>query len=296
VVPAVITFAFDPILRLGDLVVPWETLGTAGAILLALLGGAALARRTPPDGNGRRLHLDDLLIVVVGAVPGAIIGGRIGYALIHADYYGGHLGALLDPSQGGFELSLAVAGGVLSGAYLAAVLDAPVGRWAHVAAIPLLLAIGGGKAAMAWGASGQGTLIGAPLATRYVGPGPWGSLAADLPAHPSQLYEAGAVLVLAAVLTLALVGGAFRRRDGRLLPAAIALWLAARVAVGSTWRDPAVLGPLCADQVLSLALLALSVLSIALLAVRPRRSMRAAATPDWPDPAVASSWRRSAGD
>jgi prolipoprotein diacylglyceryltransferase len=295
VVPSVITFAFDPILRLGDLAVPWETLGIAGAILLALVGAAALARRTPPDADGRRLRLDDLLTIVLGAVPGAIVGGRIGYALIHADYYSSHLAAVLDPSQGGFELSLAVAGGILSAAYLAAVLDAPVGRWAHVAAVPLLLAIEGGKAAMAWGASGQGSVSSAALATRYLGPGPWGSLAPDLPAHPSQLFEAGVVLVIAAALVLALAEGAFARRDGRLLPVAVALWLAGRVVVATTWRDPAVLGPLCADQVLSLVLLGLSVLSFVLLTLRARRPVRTSSKPDWPDPAMAGTWRGSAG-
>ena len=240
---AVITFDFDPLIPFAGVAVRWETVGTAGAILLALLAAAILARRAPSHADGRRLHLDDLLSIAIAAVPGAIVGGRLGYALIHLDYFSSHLSALLDPGQGGFELALGVAGGILTAAYLARVIEAPVGRWAHVAAVPLLLAIEGGKAAMAWGGSGQGTLHVAEWTTRYAGSGPWGSLGPELPAHPSQLYEGGIALGIAALLTAAVASGAFGRRDGRLLLVALAAWLVGRAAIATTWRDPAVLGP-----------------------------------------------------
>ncbi len=288
---AAITFEFDPVVRLGSLAVPWETLGIAAVVALAILATAVLAARTPPDALGRRLHLDDLLWIAVGVVPGAIVGGRLGYALIHLDYYASGPGALLDPGQGGFELALAVAGGILTGAYVAWTLGAPIGRWAHVAAIPMLLLIEGGKAAMAWGGSGQGALADVSWATRYLGPGPWGSLAPQLPAQPSQLYEAGVALAAGVLLVVVVAAGAFRRRDGRLLMVALMLWLAGRVLVATTWRDPLVLGPLSADQLLSLALIGIAVvgaLSIPLLGPRARES---AAPPAWPEPTVAGTWR-----
>ncbi|HYM83423.1 MAG TPA: prolipoprotein diacylglyceryl transferase family protein, partial [Candidatus Dormibacteraeota bacterium] len=194
---AVVTFEFDPIVRIAGLAVRWESIGIAGSILLALLAAALLARSVPVDSEGRRLHADDLLSIAVGAVPGAIVGGRIGYALVHLDYYGGHAAVLFDPTQGGFQLGLAVVGGMLTGAYVARVVDAPVGRWAHTAAIPLLILLGSGKAAMAWGGSGQGAISSAPWATSYAGAGPWGSVAPDLPAQPAQLYESGVALGIA---------------------------------------------------------------------------------------------------
>jgi prolipoprotein diacylglyceryltransferase len=54
------------------------------------------------------------VFIVVGVVPGAVIGGHISYLLLHADYFG-TAPSLLDPTVGGLELGLAVVGGVLTG-------------------------------------------------------------------------------------------------------------------------------------------------------------------------------------
>ena len=168
---AVIVLDFDPYLHLGDRSIRWETLGIAAAVLLGILVAALLAGRTPghdaligeeePPEEEREgpwhLRRDDLLFILLGAVPGAVVLGRLGYGLLHMDYYGGNWRALLDPAQGSLELTLAVVGGTLTGIYVAALLDAPVGRWLHVAIAPLLLVLGLGKAAQALGGSGQGT-------------------------------------------------------------------------------------------------------------------------------------------
>jgi prolipoprotein diacylglyceryltransferase len=51
----------------------------------------------------------------------------------------------------------------------------------------------------------------------FQGPRPWGSLAPDLPSHPSQLYEAAATAIVLAFIGLILRLGAFARRDGSAL-------------------------------------------------------------------------------
>jgi phosphatidylglycerol:prolipoprotein diacylglycerol transferase len=260
--PAVIVFAFDPAIGLGGLVIRWETLGIAAAILAGLVAAAVLAGRLAAP-TGERLRRDDLLFIGLGVVPGAVIGGRLGYVVLHLDYYAAQPGSIADAGQGGFQLSLAVAGGVLSGMFVCRLLDAPVRTWLHVAALPLLIAIEGGKAAMAFGGSGQGRPSVEAWATAYLGDGPWGSLAPALPSIPAQLIEAGATAAVAAGLVIALLGGAFGRRDGRLFLAAVGGWLVVRLAVATTWRDPAVLGPLRVDQLISIALLA--VIAVALV-------------------------------
>jgi phosphatidylglycerol:prolipoprotein diacylglycerol transferase len=264
VVPvAVVVFEFDPWLRLDIGSVRWETLGLAGAVFLALVAAAVLARRTPanrPDGPS--LRLDDLLFIGLGIVPGAVIGGRIGYVLIHLDYYTANPSAIIDASQGGLQLSLAVAGGTLTGLYVTRLLDAPAGRWLHVAAVPLLLAIEGGKLAMAWGGSGQGVPALEPWSTAYLGPGPWGSLAPELPSVPSQVIEGLATAAIGATLAVIVAAGVFGRRNGRLFLVAVGAWLVVRLVVATTWRDPDVVGPLAADQVISIALLVLVALGL----------------------------------
>src|SRR4249919_1382019 len=70
----------------------------------------------PATGDPKHLRLDDLLYIAVAALPGAVVGGRIGYVLTHLPYYSANPGAAFDVGQGGFELSLAVVGGTLTAA------------------------------------------------------------------------------------------------------------------------------------------------------------------------------------
>ena len=252
----VILFDFAADFEIAGLTVRWGTVALAGVIVLVVVVAAIIAARTQRPARSAApgavaLSQEDLLLIVLSAVPGAIVGGRIGYVLSHLDYYGGHPSAILDPTQGSLELGLAVVGGTLTALVVAYGLGAPVGRWLHVAAIPLLLGIALGKLAMVLSGDGQGLPSDAWWATAYLGRGPWGSLAPGVPSHPAQLYEGGLTL-LALVLLLALLAtGRFRARDGRAYLAAIALWVVARVGVGFVWRDPAVLGPLGATQLIA---------------------------------------------
>lgn len=294
---AVIRLAFDPLLHVGDGDVRLETVALAAIILVALLVAGRFAAATPawvdpgPYASGPRLRLDDLLFIAIGIIPGAVIGGRLAYALLHADYYAANPFAITDPSQGGLSLSLAVAGGALTGGYVTRLVSASVGRWAHAAILPTLFLLAAGKLAGVLGADGQGAPSNLPWATSYAGDGPWSSLAAFVPSHPSQVYEALAVCAAAVVLMLLHAAGVFRRRDGTMFPAGIALWAIARAGVATTWRDSRVLGPLRAEQLIDIGLaavcLAIAVLVPRLHARRVAGPVRGAAAdePEWPDPA-----------
>ena len=261
-----LTFAFDPVIHLGDTAsVRIETIALAVVLFAGMVVFARIAQRTPAVGPyvpAPGLRPDDLIFIVIGAVPGAIIGGRIGYVLAHLDYYSANPNAIIDMAQGGLSLTLAVPLGCLTGAIIARLIGAPVARWLHASAFPLLLVLSLGKLVGLLGASGQGVPSDMPLATAYVGPGPWGSLGPDIPSHPSQLYEA--VLVAAAIAVLAVLSRweVIARRDGAAFFVAIGLWALARFAVAFTWRDPAVVGPLRAEQVMLLILVALALVGI----------------------------------
>lgn len=242
---AVIVFDFDPYLHVGDGVVRWETLGIAGAIFAAILLAALGARRLD-------LRADDLLFVVLGIVPGAVIGGRIGYIFLHPEFFGASPGAILDPGVGSLELGLAVVGGALSGGVVAALIGGSVGAWFTIAALPVLVVIGAGKLAMVLGGTGQGQPWNGNFATAYLGEGPWGSLAPALPSHPSQAYEGVATLVVLAVVIMALAIPAMRRPDGRAFFLAVGLWAVVRSIIVTTWRDPISAGPFRTEQILAL--------------------------------------------
>ena len=280
---AVIYFDFDPYAHLfGDLTVRWGAIALTATIVAALVVAGLLAR-------AGGLRPDDVVFIAVGIVPGAVIGGRLGYLILHASYYGSDPGRLLDPAIGGLELGLAVVGGFITGAYVAGLLGASVGRWLHVAAVPVVFALGAGKLALVLTGSGQGLPSDAGWATAYLGAGPWGSLAPALPSLPSQALEGLATLAILAVLAVALMLGAFRRRDGRLFFVAIGLWAVARAAVSTTWRDPVVVGGLNAGGLIALGIavgcaIALVFLTLRRASIEDAQGADARADIAWPDP------------
>jgi len=270
---AVLAFDFDPLWHLGDGGVRWETAAIAGAIFLSVVLAGVAARSSG-------LRVDDLLFVILGIVPGAVVGGRLGYVLIHPAFFTTEPGRILDPGVGSLELTLAVVGGALAGSLVALLLDGRPGPWLRVATFPTLLVLGAGKLAMVLGGSGQGLPTSGEPATAYLGAGPWGSLGPAIPSIPSQALEAAATgIVIVAVVVASLIP-ALRRADGRLFLLAFAGWAFARGIVASTWRDPVVAGPLRAEQVIA-AVVAVGSIALALLLIAIHRGQ--------PDVAVAST-------
>ena len=264
--PAVINFAFDPVLKLGDTAsVRIETLGVAAVIFVGIAFAARIGRLTPAVGPyvpAPTLRADDLIFIVVGAVPGAIVGGRLGYVLTHYDYYLVNPSLIVDPTRGGFELTLAVPLAILTGAIIARLVGAPVARWMHAIAFPMLFVLAAGKLVGVLGANGQGSPTNVEWATAYTGDGPWDSLGPAVASHPSQLYEAGLVLVAIVLLALVSRWEVIRRRDGAALFVALGLWAIARFAVAFTWRDPVLVGPLRIEQAMLVGLFAIAVIGL----------------------------------
>lgn len=285
--PAIIELTFDPYLLVGGLGVRWATIALGAAVFLALVVTAlAAGRQQAGAGPDRALRRDDLLFIVLGIIPGAVIGGRLTYVLIHLDYYRANPSLIIDPSSGSLALSGAVVLGTLTGIYVAGLLDAPIGRWLDIAAVSLVLALGLGKLAQVLDGSGQGILSNVSWATAYLGPGPWGVLGPGLPALPVQVYEAlGDGILLLALLVLGRLAP-FRGGRGRRFLLALGGWAVVRFVVAWWWRDAAVLGALKAEQLIDLAIVLIAMVALAGLARRPATIART--TPSGPPPAVPS--------
>jgi prolipoprotein diacylglyceryltransferase len=279
-VPAVIGLDFDPSTVVFGLSIRLETLAIAGTVFLVLVLVALSAGRSRPAAGPNwgaedappKLRRDDLMLIAFGVVPGAVVGGRLGYALMHWDYYSANPSAIADPGQGGFGLTLAVVLGTLAGIAVARLLAAPLGRWLAVATLPMLIGLGLGKLAMVLGGSGQGSYSNASWATSYVQQGPWNSINPDFAAVPSQAIEGALVLAVALLILVVpfslrlrlrpmwrVVGpGLAPRREwsllvgGRRYLTGLGLWAVVRFVAAFTWRDARVLGPLVADQVVLL--------------------------------------------
>ncbi|HXR26359.1 MAG TPA: prolipoprotein diacylglyceryl transferase family protein [Candidatus Baltobacteraceae bacterium] len=299
---AIVRLDFDPILHMRgpvNLDVAYATLAVAGAIFLAILVAARFA-----DRSGRRtglpgLRLDDLLFIVLGIIPGAVVGGRLMYALDYLPYYQAHPLALVDPAQGGLSLLGAVIGGAVTGAYIAGLLDS-ASRWLDVAGTSMLLVIGLGKFAMLLDGAGQGQFWTGAWAVAFVGGGPWLSPSAQIPAQPAQVYE-GLWALLGILVVLAVHAGPVLRhlpervrqagtwaanretlgepvargrlRFGYLFLVALVWWLVGRIAIAFVWRDDDVLGPLDVEQVAAIVVLLVILIGVLVASIRQPRPL-----------------------
>ncbi len=300
---AVIRLDFDPTVTWFGLTVRLETLAIAAALFLAITlagigAGRMQSRLDRSEGNGDaeglpRLRRDDLILIAFGAVPGAVLGGRLGYGLIHFDYYSANPAALADPGQGSFALTLGVLFGLFGALGVARLLAAPIGRWLHVASVPLLIGLSLSKFAMMLGGAGQGSYSDASWTTSYVRPGPWESANPGLSAVPSQALEGGLVLLVALLILVGPVFARFRLRRWRRIVrpgwvarldwaalrgasrfvTALCLWAIVRLVAAFTWRDAQVLGPFGAEQLVLVAIPGTCVVSIG--ANRLSRRLRA---------------------
>ena len=252
--PAVIPLAFDPVVHFGDLEVRVQTLFLAGIVFAALLVAARIGRLTPqasPFVPPPTLRPDEIPFLVLGIVPGR--GHR------RADRVRPAPPGLL-PGQPGCDRRpgagepRARARRRRAGSWE----GWPSPGWSELRVIdgctrrslPVLFVLAAGKLVAVLAGDGQGLPSDARWATAFQGPGPWGSLAPEVPSHPSQLYEAIATTVVLAILGLILRLGAFARRDGSALLVAVALWAVGRGIAAMTWRDAAVVGPLKAEHLI----------------------------------------------
>jgi prolipoprotein diacylglyceryltransferase len=198
------------------------------------------------------IRADDTLYVLLGVVPGAVVGGRLVHGLAFSDAYLADPASLLDLGRGSLSLLGAVLGGALSGAYVCRLLGHPVTAWADAATVPLLMAIGLGKLALVLAGGGQGAPLDAPWALAFQGPGPWLSAHPDTPAHPSQVYEG-----LFALAGIALCAFYLRQRSwagsGGVFLFGLSWWVGWRGIVAFTWRDePIFAGIIGAEQAATL--------------------------------------------
>ncbi|HUP83429.1 MAG TPA: prolipoprotein diacylglyceryl transferase family protein [Candidatus Limnocylindria bacterium] len=302
---AVIEFDFDPLFRIAGMTIRWQTIGVTIGLLIALALAALMApnvraqrpffRRRAPDltphfpqaptvEHARRvrpLRLDDMLLIIAGIVPGAVVVGRAFHGLDFWSFYASQPGQLFDPSVGSLSLLGAVIGGLMTASYVARMIDAPVRRWFDAAAVPMLVALGLGKLAQLLGGSGQGLPFDGSWAVAFSGAGPWVSTSAAMPSHPAQVYEG--LWMLAGIPIVLLVAGKRHTptrvnhwvawadrtaREGSLFAAALGWFLLGRLAVGYTWRDEAIVGGLNVEQTLALITMMLALLFYGMLHYR----------------------------
>jgi phosphatidylglycerol:prolipoprotein diacylglycerol transferase len=226
--PAVIVYpAIDPVaLRLGPLSVHWYGLAYVAAFIISGLLIRHFARRWELG-----LSDDDVVLMVIYAIVGVIVGSRIGYVLIYggSEYWANpmRIFALWD---GGMAFHGGLAG-ILTAGYLAArSLKMPFLSVCDLGAIGAPSGFLFGRIANFINGELWGRTSDVPWAMVFPNAG-------GVPRHPSQLYEAlleGAVLLTVMIL---LARKLPPRPRGQLLGALLVMYGSFRIAV-EFFRQP----------------------------------------------------------
>lgn len=217
----------DPVaVQLGPLQVRWYgiayVIGFVGAWLLLRF----LARRWQIN-----LSDDDALTILLAAVIGVVVGGRLGYVLFYGgDYYLSNPAAAFAIWDGGMSFHGGLAGILIAGAIVARQFGMPWLTLCDLGAVGAPIGFLLGRLANFINAELWGRVTNVPWAVVFPAAGPLGR-------HPSQLYEAlleGLVLfVLMLVLALRLPA----RPRGELLGWLLCGYAVARIGV-EFFREP----------------------------------------------------------
>lgn len=186
----------DPIaFRVGPLAVHWYGIAYLAGFVGAVLIMRWLARRWDVG-----LSDDDLLTVLLCAIIGVILGGRLGYVLFYgARYYLANPGEVLALWDGGMSFHGGLVGILVAGVVAGRLVGVPWLTLWDLGAVGAPIGFGLGRVANFINGELWGRVSDVPWAVVFPGAGP-------LPRHPSQLYEAvleGAVL-FAIMLALSL--------------------------------------------------------------------------------------------
>ena len=171
----------DPIaFAAGPFVVRWYGLAYVVGFALAAFIIYAVARRWKIG-----MSEDNLLTLMVCAIVGVVLGGRLGYVLFYGDgYYFSHPMEILAFNQGGMSFHGGLVGLLAGGAVAAKLTRIPFLTLADLGAIAAPMGVFFGRCANFV----NGELWGAP--TDWPIGVVFGGAAGMMPRHPSQLYEA----------------------------------------------------------------------------------------------------------
>ena len=261
----------DPVaFAVGPFVVRWYGIAYVAGFVCAALVLWQVAKRWKV-----RVDADSLLTVVLCAIVGVILGGRLGYVLVYGDgYYFSHPAEILAFSHGGMSFHGGLIGALLSGIVAARFTGIPYLTLADMGCVAAPIGLFFGRCANFV----NGELWGAPtdVAWGVV----FGGQAGMVPRHPSQLYEAVLEGIVIFLVLFALSRKRPPRAQGTFLGVFLIMYGCFRFAIEFV-REPDVQlgylwgGWLTMGQVLSTPLIAvgIGVLFYALIAKKSQQGL-----------------------
>jgi phosphatidylglycerol:prolipoprotein diacylglycerol transferase len=196
ILPVIAYPMINPVaLHAGPFTVRWYGLAYLAAFVIAGFVLHGLVKRW-------RLNLtaDDELTIVLGAVIGVVVGGRLGYVLVYGNgYFWKHPAQIFAIWDGGMSFHGGLAGIVIAAYLVARSLKMPILTLCDLGAVGAPIGLFLGRVANFINGELWGRVTNVPWAMVFPGAGP-------LPRHPSQLYEAAleGVVLFAVLLTIAM--------------------------------------------------------------------------------------------
>lgn len=218
---------FDPVaFRVGPLSVHWYGLAYVTTFILCVLIARWLVRRWRVA-----IDDDDLLSILLAAVIGVILGGRLGYVLVYGDgYYLSNPVEIFSVWDGGMSFHGGLIGIMLAGVVVSRRMGIPVLTLWDLGAVGAPTGFLLGRLANFVNGELWGRVTDAPWGMVFPGAGP-------VPRHPSQLYEAlleGAVIL---VVMLLLAMKVPPRPRGELVGWLLAMYGTFRI-IAEMFREP----------------------------------------------------------
>lgn len=215
--------AIDPIaFQVGPLAVRWYGI----AYLLGFLG-AGLVMRWLIARWKINISDDDLITIILAAVVGVVVGGRLGYVLFYGDgYYWSRPAQIFALWDGGMSFHGGLAGILLAAAVVSATMRIPWLTLCDLGSVGAPIGLFFGRLANFVNQELWGRVTTVPWGVVFPGAGP-------APRHPSQLYEA--VLEGALVFVVMIVLAA--RRDPLPEECSSAYCSPSTASSGSPWSS-----------------------------------------------------------
>lgn len=190
---------------------------------------------------------DDIIDLILVALPSGILGARLYYVLFSWEYYAGDLMKIINLRGGGLAIHGGVIGGLIGGYIFCKRRQLNFFELADFAAPALVLAQAIGR----WGNYANGEAHGGVTDL------PWAILVDGQHVHPTFLYES--IWNVLIFLFLILVGKKLKKKHGDLFLMYMGLYSVGRFFIEGLRTDSLMIGPFRIAQLISLFLIGISV-------------------------------------
>lgn len=240
----------DPVaFEIFGLSIRWYGIFIASGMIIGALIAVREARRVGFDE-------EELINMLIFAIPMAIVGARIYYVIFKWDYYQGNILEMINIRSGGLAIHGGIIGSVLTAIIYCKIRGINFWKLADITAPSIIL----GQAIGRWGNYANGEAHGGPTDL------PWAITVDGVNVHPTFLYES--IWNIMVFIFLIWYRKNKKKENGEVFLLYLALYSVGRFFIEGLRTDSLMWGPIRVAQLLSILLIGFS---IVLLFIKRKR-------------------------